>query len=139
MNLPIKVIVIVAVVVMVLVTLSMFFMTSTGGSLSKVEAERIFNTHCVAYVQQECDWDVTRQPEFSDYMRACKILYGDYREAYSCLYTFCQGCFETRDLRCANLCHVCSGHDALGIERNACCSRYTAQCANSDFDCSNTC
>ncbi len=139
MDLPIKTIVILAIVVLVLVTLSMFFTSSTGGSLSRAEAERIFNTKCVAYVQQGCDWSVTKTSEFADYMRACRVLYGDYREAYSCLYSFCQGCFESYDLRCANLCHTCAGHEAAGIDRTSCCTRYSAQCAGSSFDCSETC
>lgn len=139
MQLPIKLIVIVAILTLVLVTLSAFFLQSTGSSLSKTEAERIFSTDCLTYSQRGCDWQVTHEPEFGNYMKACRILYGSYREAYSCLYSMCSRCFESSDLKCSGLCKVCNGHDAASVDRETCCLRYKTECGSSSVDCSASC
>ena len=133
--LPIKIIVIVALVVLVLVMVSTFFFQSSGSSISKAEAERIFNSDCLTYGQRQCDWEVTHEPEFNNYMKACRVLYGEYREAYSCLYSLCNRCFETNDLKCAGLCKVCSGHDSASVDKETCCLRFKTECGGSAVDC----
>ena len=139
MQLPIKIIVIVALLALVLVVLSSFFLKSSGESLSKAEAERIFNTDCLTYSQRGCDWQVTHEPEFANYLRACRVLYGAYREAYSCLNSLCTRCFESTDLKCSGLCKVCNGHDYASVDREACCLKYDTECIGSNVDCSGAC
>ena len=135
MELPIKLIVIIAVVAMVLVVLSTLFLQSSGQSLSKAEAERIFNTQCINYGQRGCQWSVTYEPSFADYLKACRVLHGDQREAYSCLYSLCDRCFETTDLKCSGLCNICNGHDYASVARGECCSAYASQCQGSSVNC----
>ena len=139
MQLPTKIIVIVALVVLTLVMISTFFFRSSGISISKAEAERIFNSDCLTYAQRSCDWEVTHEPEFNNYLKACRTLYGEYREAYSCLYSLCSRCFETTDLKCGGLCKVCNGHDASGVDRETCCLNYNTECGGSSVDCSSAC
>lgn|SRR3989338_7053718 len=139
MQLPLKIIIVVAIAVLAVVVLSSLFLQSSGSSLTKTEAERIFNTQCLTYSQRACSWEVTHEPEFVNYMSACRILHGSYREAYSCLYSLCGLCFESSDIRCGGLCNICSGHDASGVERETCCSRYKGECSGSSVDCSTAC
>lgn len=139
MQLPLKVIVVIAILVIVLLMLSTFFLGSTGESMTRAEAERIFSADCVTYSQRNCDWEVTREPEFQNYLKACRVLYGNYREAYSCLYTLCTRCFETLDLKCSGLCNICNGHDYASVDRETCCARYKGECSSSSFDCSTAC
>lgn len=134
MQLPVKIIIIIVLAVMVLVALSAFFFQSSGSSLTHAQAERIFNTQCTTYTQRQCDWSATYEPGFQQYLDACRVLYGEEREAFSCLYVLCQGCKETTDLRCSGLCHICSGHEAASVERQTCCSRYSVECAQSQCD-----
>ena len=135
MEMPMKVIVIAAVAVIVLSVLLTFFLRSTGGAMSDADAQRVFSTQCAAYKQQGCSWDVTYRPDFDAYLGACRQIYGEQRDSYSCLYTLCQQCYETSDLKCAGLCNICSGHEAASVERATCCSTYKSQCGGSDFNC----
>lgn len=139
MELPTKVIIIVAIVVLTLVAITTFFLQSTGETLSRADAERVFATQCQIYSQQACSWDVTYRPEFQQYMRACRTLYGTHRDSYSCLYTLCQKCFETADVKCAGLCKICEGHEAASVDRKTCCSRYASGCRGTTVDCTATC
>ncbi len=139
MQLPLKIIIVVAIVVLALVSLSSFFLQSSGSSLSKTDAERIFNTDCVTYSQRACSWEVTHESEFENYLKACRTLYGAYREAYSCLYSLCNRCFESVDIRCSGLCKICNGHDAASVDRETCCLRYKTECGGSSVDCSSSC
>ncbi|HIG97292.1 MAG TPA: hypothetical protein HA230_03025 [Candidatus Aenigmarchaeota archaeon] len=139
MQLPIKAIVVMVILVIVLVALSSFLLQSSGGSISGVEAERIFNTKCLAYGKLNCDWKVTYEPDFPDYVKACRILYGQWREAFSCLYTLCNQCYETADLKCSGLCNICKGHENAGVDRQTCCLRYQTECSGSAVDCSKAC
>ena len=132
---PMKVIVIAAVAVIVLSVLLTFFLRSTGGAMSDADAQRVFNTQCAAYKQQGCSWDVTYSDGFSAYLGACRQIYGEQRDSYSCLYSLCQQCYETNDLKCAGLCNICSGHEAASVARATCCSAYSAQCSTSDLNC----
>ena len=139
MELPLKIIIIVAILALVLVLLSTYFLRSSTESISRSEAERIFNSDCITYAQRDCTWEVTREPEFENYLKACRVLYGPYREAYSCLYSLCNGCFESSDLRCSGLCKICSGHDYASVERESCCLRYKGECSSSSVDCTAAC
>ena len=130
-----KVIVIAAVAVIVLSVLLTFFLRSTGGAMSDADAQRVFNTQCAAYKQQGCSWDITYGEGFASYLAACRHIYGDQRDSYSCLYSLCQQCYETNDLKCAGLCSICSGHEAASVARVTCCSAYKAQCSTSDLNC----
>ena len=135
MQLPIKLIVVIAIVAMVLVVLSSLFLSSSGQSLTKAEAERIFNTQCITYGQRSCNWQVTYEADFQNYLKACRTIYGEQREAFSCLYSLCDRCFESSDLKCSGLCNICNGHDYASIARGECCSRYQGECASSSVNC----
>lgn len=139
MELPLKAIVIVAIVVLVFVTLSMFFLRSSGESLTKTEAERIFSTQCLTYGQRGCEWSVTYEPEFQSYLKACRVLHGSYRESFSCLYSLCSRCFESADLKCSGLCKICNGHEYSGVNRQECCSKYQSECSASSVNCERAC
>ncbi|HLC67316.1 MAG TPA: hypothetical protein VJI12_00360 [archaeon] len=128
MELPMKIIIIAAIAVLVLTVLLTFFLRSTGGAISDADANRIFNTQCAAYSQQKCSWDVTYGADFPAYVQACRHIYGEQRDSYSCLYTLCQSCFETSDLKCSGLCNICNGHEAASVSRATCCSTYKTQC-----------
>ena len=134
MELPIKTITIVVILALLLVIVTTFLFQSSGTSLTKAEAERIFSAQCQSYVQQGCEWDSTYAPDFSKYLNACRTLYGQERDSYSCLYTLCKGCFETNDIKCAGLCSICNGHQDVSIDRKTCCARFNAQCGTS-LDC----
>lgn len=135
MELPLKAIVIIAVLVLVLVSLSFFVFNSSGESISRAEAERIFNTNCLAYSQRNCDWSATKEPGFENFLKACRVLYGPEREAFSCMYTYCTRCYETADLKCASTCNICSGHTSAAIDTKTCCAKYQAECSGSKFNC----
>lgn len=139
MQLPLKVIVAVAILVTVLIAVSLLLLQSSGASLTRADAEKIFNAQCLAYSQRDCDWTVTYEPAFNRYLEACRVLHGSYREAYSCLYSLCTNCFESRDLRCSGLCKICSGHDYASVEKETCCLRYKTECTGSTVDCSKAC
>ncbi len=139
MQLPIKIIIIVAIAVMALAALSAFFFQSSGSSLTRTQAERIFNTQCTTYGQRQCDWSVTYEPQFQNYLDACRVLHGQEREAFSCLYVLCSACKETTNLRCSGLCNICNGHESASVERQTCCSRFSSECSGSDVDCSSAC
>lgn len=139
MQLPIKAIVVVAVLALVLVTLSSFLLQSSGGSISDADARRVFDTKCLAYGKLNCDWTITYEADFTDYMKACRRLYGQWREAFSCLYTLCDRCFQTADLKCSGLCNICNGHDYASVDRGTCCLRYQTECSGSAVDCSKAC
>src|SRR5687768_17384322 len=131
MDLPVKTIAIVVILALVLVVLVTFLFQSSGTSLNKADAERIFSSQCQTYVQRGCSWDVTYESGFDNYLSACRTLYGEERESYSCLYTLCKGCFETNDLRCSSLCNICNGHEDASVDRKTCCTRFNAQCGSS--------
>ena len=130
MELPLKIIVIAAVVVIVLSVLLTFFLRSSGGAMSDADAHRIFDTECAAYKQLACSWDVTYGESFPAYLQACRRIYGEQRDSYSCLYSLCQQCYETDNLKCAGLCNICNGHQSASVDRATCCSAYRAQCSD---------
>ena len=134
MQLPIKIIIIIIIAVMVLVSLILFFFQSSGSSLTRAQAERIFNTQCTTYSQRQCDWSVTYEPGFQNYLESCRVLYGQEREAFSCLYVLCQSCKQTTDIRCSGLCNICNGHESASVERQTCCSRFSAECTQFQCD-----
>jgi len=130
MELPMKMIVVVIVIVLVLVVLSTFLLGQTGVQITKAEAERIFNAQCQIYSQRNCEWDVTRNPEFPKYVEACRVLYGPERDSFSCLYVLCNACKDTQNfqIKCAGICNACKGNQQIGISTETCCSEFTGQC-----------
>jgi hypothetical protein len=134
MEMPMKLIVLLIIAVAVLSALMFFFMQSSGASMSKADAERTFSTMCLTYSQQGCEWAVTYEPAFEKYLSACRALYGQERDSYSCLYVLCERCFETADVKCGGLCHICEGHAAASIDRQTCCQRFSAQCRDQQCD-----
>lgn len=139
MEIPLKAVVVAAILILVFVSLSTFFLQSSGQSLTKAEAERIFSTSCLTYGQRSCEWRVTYEPEFQNYLKACRVLHGSYRESFSCLYSLCGRCFESADLRCSGLCYTCSGNQYSGVSREECCSSYLGECAGSAVKCDRAC
>lgn len=139
MELPLKAVIVVVILALVLVSVSLFFLQSSGQSLTKAEAERIFSTQCLTYGQRACEWAVTYEPQFQEYLKACRVLYGSYRESFSCLYSLCSRCFESADLKCSGLCHLCNGHEYSGVSRQECCSRYANECSASSVKCERAC
>ncbi len=139
MQIPIKVIIVIAIAVLALTSLSLFFFQSSGTSVTRTQAERIFNTKCAVYSQQDCPWSVTYSADFQEYLDACRVLYGPEREAFSCIYMLCPRCKETSNLRCSGLCNICSGHEYASVERQTCCSRFGAECTGSGVDCVQAC
>ncbi|HLD85800.1 MAG TPA: hypothetical protein VI968_04545 [archaeon] len=129
-SLPIKVIVVVILVVLILSVLAAFFLLQSGQQVSEADAQRIFNAECQDYAAQSCSWDVTRSPSFGAYLQACKRLYGQEREAFSCLYAMCQPCkeFNVPQTKCAGLCKACQANADIGISVTSCCSEFTSQC-----------
>lgn len=136
MEMPSNTVVIVLILALVLAALGAFLLQSSSTSFSQSDAQRIFASQCQNYVQQGCEWDVTYRNDFSNYLNACKSLFGQERDSYSCLYTLCKGCFQTSDLKCAGLCSICNGHEQASVDRKTCCSRFSLQCGSSGVDCS---
>jgi hypothetical protein len=136
MEIPTNAIIIIVIAAIALAVIMAFLFQSSGGSMDRAQAERVFGTQCVAYAQQACDWSITYRPDFAEYMKACRTLYGEYRDSYSCMYTLCNSCYETDDLKCAGLCNICNGHEAASVDRQSCCSRFEAQCKGTTVDCS---
>ena len=135
MEMPLKIIVIAALAVIILAALMTFFLRSSGGAMNDADAHRVFDTQCAAYKQQACSWDVTYGADFSAYLAACRHIYGQERDSYSCLYTLCQQCYETDNLKCAGLCNICNGHESASVDRVSCCNTYKAQCSDSCSAC----
>ncbi|GEM_PF-2529021 len=131
MELPIKIIVVLIIVALVLVILSSFLLGQTGAQITKAEAERIFTSQCQIYSQNNCEWDVTRNSDFSKYVEACRVLYGPERDSFSCLYVLCNACKDTQNfqIKCAGICSACKGNNEIGISTETCCAEFTAQCS----------
>ena len=138
-SLPIKIVVIVIMAILILSVIAAFFILQSGQQISEADAQRVFNANCQNYAKQSCSWDVTRDPSFSIYLQACKPLYGQEREAFSCLYAMCQPCkeFNVPQTKCAGLCKACQANSDIGISSTACCSEFSSQCTDV-YEC-NTC
>ena len=140
MELSVRTIVVATIVVVVLVTLSFFINIESSEQITRSNANQVFNSLCQSYKNMQCDWAVTREDKFNDFMQACRVLYGNEREAYSCLYTYCQACKtdESADLKCASACEQCRADSSISV-RSTCCQQFAASCANSVVKCQDAC
>ncbi len=134
MELTTRALVIILVMVMLVVALASFFMFQSGAQISKADASRIFQARCADYEKRGCAWDVTYEKDFEQFVTACKIVNGEEREAFSCLYSLCTQCksFELEKIQCAEFCSRIDGLKKAGDGNIAsACSDYTTspQCA----------
>jgi len=113
MELPINVLVIIALVVLVLIVLSALFFSQSSQKMTEAEANKIFNLNCENYRNANCQWRVTRDDSFGEFMQACQILYGSNQREFSCLYDFC--CGFSGDAACQGFCSLCRGNKYAGL------------------------
>ncbi|MEM7819383.1 MAG: hypothetical protein QXD48_00975 [Candidatus Aenigmatarchaeota archaeon] len=129
-SLSLSMIVILIVAALVLSALIYFFMFQTTQQMTKSEANRIFYTECQKYKERKCDWSVTYDTEFDKFLDACKFLFGQDHDKFSCLYSLCQECkkLELDEIKCAGMCEICNGHKNVGVELENCCNVYKDEC-----------
>lgn len=133
--LAVKTIVLMTITILVLVVLAYFITIQAGSQTSTADANRVFSTKCQEYRSKDCSWAVTAEADFNDFMNACRFLYGNEREAFSCLYVFCPACKDEsigtanleNGLRCASICNQCAGDSDLNL-RTTCCQQLASQC-----------
>jgi len=128
MELSTKALVILLVLIMLAVTLSSFFIFQSGAQISKADANKIFQQRCAEYGNKGCTWDVTYGEDFNQFVAACKIVNGQDREAFSCLYSMCAQCksFDLEKIQCAEFCSRLAGLKKAGDgSMMAACSDYT--------------
>lgn len=143
MELSIKTITLAVLLVIVLSVLSIFLSSQSASQIQSGDATRIFNTYCQSYKAADCSWDVTKQESFNEFLDACRSIYGQESEAYSCLYISCTPCSKgdinrESGLECASLCEQCRGNSALDI-RSSCCQQFALTCSSSNVNCRDTC
>ena len=130
MEISTKTIVIMLVCIMLLVAVASFFIFQTSASMTKAEAEKLFQEDCLAYAKSDCSWSVTEQPGFQKFVDACKLLYGQERESLSCLYSFCGSCksFNFQNVECEARCRLVNGLKSSGNSVTDACSSYSQKC-----------
>jgi len=130
MEISTRIIVVLVLVLLVVVVISSFFLFQTGTSAGKAQAEAVFRSQCLSYQKQNCAWRVTEMPEFQGFVDSCKILYGQDREAFSCLYSLCTQCksFALENVRCESICRGIDGEKTLGNDINEACGIYKSDC-----------
>lgn len=113
-SLPISAIVIFALALIVLLAVSTFFMTTGGKSMSKIEAQQIFEEQCPRY---KCTYSENNFNPSKEFLEACKILYGiEEKEKIKCLW-FCN-CGLEADI-CKVECIVCNkNRECLNMVKN---------------------
>ena len=138
MELPLRSMIVLIIVVIVLVIMSFFITTRSSGEIEKGEAQRIFSTVCQSYKLQQCPWSATKDGNFADFFSACRQIYGDHRDKFSCLYSLCQACKEFEptpaDVTCAAISESCEANQKLGLSTAACCANFRGTCAGVRFD-----
>jgi hypothetical protein len=136
MELPTNIIIAIVIAVLVLVVLSAFFMNTTSPQITTTEAQRIFNDKCIEYGTKNCDWSVTKDASFNDFMKACRQLNGEEREAYSCLYVYCEQCKEstTDTMACTSLCDEARSTYNLGGNTGPVCLQISTECPATECD-----
>jgi hypothetical protein len=137
LSMPLTLIVVLILAVLVLTALLYFFFTQTGGEMSKAEANRIFYGECQKYKNMQCAWSATYDPGFQKFLKACKFLFGEERDAFSCLYSMCADCKEYRldEIQCAGMCEICKGHQSSGVDLGSCCEEFRDRCSIDCFVC----
>jgi hypothetical protein len=134
MELPLRTIIVMIIVALVLVVLSFFISTSSGPQITQGDAQRVFSTMCQQYKPQGCPWSVTKESSFSQFLGACRTLYGDYRDKFSCLYSLCEACNDNSlkptqpDIACAAIAESCEANQKLGVSTGACCANFRSTC-----------
>lgn len=126
MELPVRTIAALFFVMLVMLSFAFLLSSQSGESLSRTEANRIFYDTCSEYRKSKCDWTLTYNEKYNEYMKACRVLFEQEAGRYSCLYRFC--CEETKNVLCAGLCHACEANKAGGLDTGLCCARYRAEC-----------
>lgn len=128
--------VVILVMIMLAVALSSFFIFQSGTEISKADAQRVFGESCIEYEKKQCSWDVTEQQGFGKFVESCKVLFGQEREALTCLYSLCGRCksFELEDLHCRSVCQQVQALSRNGgaSDTAALCEQYRteAQCGS---------
>ncbi len=139
MELPLRAVIAMIIVALLLVVVSFFITTSSSPPIQQGDAERIFSTMCQQYKIQKCPWAVTREASFDTFLTACRTLYGDYRDKFSCLYSLCQACKEfeptPNEVTCAGICESCDANARLGLSTAVCCSNFKSNCAGVNVQC----
>jgi hypothetical protein len=140
-----KQMVLLSLILIVAVVLSAFLTTQSGIQIGKTDANRIFTTKCLDYNEKySCEFqEVQRDPDFADFVNSCKTIYGQEREANSCLHSFCNSCDDGRlnkenladSTVCESICESCIGSMRIGAysHRSICCAQYKSnpKCASS--------
>ncbi len=130
MDLPVKAVVLIVIAVLLLVSLGSFFIFRTGQSAGEVDARKTFGDMCLSFDSRGCPWNVTEDANFGNFINACKIIYGQDKEAFTCLYSFCDSCkkFDPAFSACAGRCTQLQGQSKVGIDIGAGCTLYKADC-----------
>ena len=132
MELPVSLIVVFTITALILVTIAFFLNTATTPSIGRTDMERLFYTKCDSYAQNKCDWSVTREPDFSQFVDACRVMFGDNSEKFSCLYNHCQACKKvssSQEMTCFTLCEEARSNKQLGVDHVPACNEIREQCA----------
>lgn len=132
MELSIKTVVALLFVILVLLSFTLFFSSQSGEQITEAQASRIFYETCSEYRESDCDWTVTYEEKYNEYMDACRALFDQEAGRYSCLYRFC--CEQTKNVLCSGLCHACTGNSDSKASTAGCCLRFKTECG--DIECS---
>jgi hypothetical protein len=137
MSMSMTLVVVIILAVLVLTAIMFFFFSQTGAEMDKAEANKIFYTECQRYKNMQCAWSATYEAGFDDFMKACKFLFGQERDAFSCLYSMCADCKEYTldEIQCAGMCEICNGHKNSGVDVSSCCEEYNNKCTLSCGSC----
>ena len=125
---PTNMVVVIAVAVLLVAVVASFFLLQSSGGISKTQAQNLFNIQCQEYGKESCTWNVTDRADFQQFVNSCKILYGQDKEALTCLYSICSQCkrFDINNYRCDYLCSGIRGQRDLGNSVDEACSTYKA-------------
>lgn len=143
MELPIRVIITVAIALLVVAVILSFLFSGTAEPLDRSEANRVFSQSCLQYKERQCEWSVTREEGFTDFLDACKYIYGQAKDSFSCLYVHCEACKEFSDdpqeLMCAGLCEEARASERLGISTVNVCQQIRTECTSTQETCDDVC
>lgn len=118
----------IVIIVILLLAVTAFLLTQSSTQISISESRKIFESKCASYGQRGYEWAVTRDSSFSEFVTACKAIYGEDHEGYSCLYQLCSKTTPPQDLQCEGICRLCEGLAASGASPDACCVDFSNKC-----------
>ena len=127
-SMPSNMVVALILLILVLVVVGAFFLSQSGTQVTQTNAVQVFDRLCNSYKQENCAWSLTKKSSFNDFMQACKLVYGDSYEEFSCLYRFC--CGTAGELTCEAKCNICSGNKKIGLDVKECCEDYSNECSD---------